>query len=118
MGRMILDGQAGNIPVIPEHSLAFFRRKYNAGKLLTASPGRKGPISFKYNEQGERITNYYCRGATPNLLPQREYDRILKTYGPDHRETRDFDFTVKEPKRNKVKKPRGQTHYNSFDWVI
>lgn len=88
------------------------RSYYNSGKLIKAQPVRKGPISFRYNSEGERLS---FKRAT-KLLTEEEYQQILARYGPDLRTNEAIDFSYKMTPLPKNK--GGRPCYKSFDWCI
>lgn len=109
--QKLLDTQAGRIPVRSRYSIKAYRSYYNKGTLLPKK-GRHGPISFGYNEAGERLSNKNSK----KLLEQEEYEAILKRYGPEHRGTEPFDWSYRlvPPPPNRG----GRPSYKSFDWCI
>lgn len=95
------------------YSLPSMRGRYNRGELIPSHNGvRKGPISFRYNDKGEKISNYNYH----HLMKPEEYDIVVARYGPDNRSTQDFDWSYKlvAPPKNKG----GRPSYKSFDWCI
>ena len=96
----------------PCYTIPYYRGYYNRGKLIKAQSPRRGPISFRYNDQGERLSFR----TDKRLLNEEEYQQTLALYGPDERSTQDFDFSYKLAALPKNK--GGRPSYDSFDWCI
>ncbi len=94
-------------------TVQYYRYRYNSGRLFHGiKEKRKGPISFKYNHNGDRITF----SGQKTLLSEKELKLTLERYGPDERRTQDFNWHVQV--NHPVKKKLGRQTYESFDWVI
>lgn len=96
-----------------QDTVQYYRYRYNRGILFPTHPGRIGPISFKYNINGERIS-FYSPKEVP--LSEKEYEATIKRYGPDKRREGDFNWHVQV--NHPVRKPKGIPTYESFDWCI
>lgn len=96
-----------------QDSVQYYRYRYNRGCLFPTRPGRIGPISFKYNMEGERIS-FLTEKERP--LSDKEYQRTLDRFGPDIRREQDFNWHVQE--NHPVRQPKGRRTYESFDWCI
>lgn len=99
--------------VCRQDTVQYYRYRYNTGILFPTRPGRKGPISFKYNSEGERISFYSAKEAP---LSEKEYQGTIERYGPDIRTEGDFNWHVQV--NHPVVKPKGRLTYDSFDWCI
>lgn len=94
------------------NTVSSYRQLYNKGKLVCANKGiRPGPISFKYNSDGERIS-FFSR----KLLSEAEFNLIMGRYGPENRLTQDFDWVAVNRRRGKPEPKK--TKYDSLDWCI
>lgn len=113
MQRLLLTYNRGEA----EHksdTVGYYRYRYNKGYILRNKPDkRKGPISFKYNSEGERIS---YRGTTGKLLTEKEYELTIKRFGPDERREADFNWRVQV--HHPVRQKKGRQTYESFDWCI
>ena len=96
-----------------QDSLQYYRFRYNSGRLFPTRPGRKGPISFKYNAAGERLSFY---SPKPFLMKDKEYQLTMSRYGPDIRREQDFNWHVQLC--HPVKGASGRKAYKNFDWCI
>lgn len=109
--QQIFAWYCGELPHSKQRSIACHRNYYNLGKLRSQKNTRDGPISFAYNEIGQ-IVDYLDRPLTQEAIQKK-----LDLYGPDRRDTQQFDWeTVKMFSR--AKKPLGRPTYKSFDWCI
>ena len=94
-------------------SVATYRQRYNSGKLVYGTEGKRfGPISFRYNIKGERLSRF-----SNNPLCEGEYKHIMRTYGPEVR-TEHPPFEWKAVARKKQASKKKQSEYDSFDWCI
>lgn len=96
-----------------QSSVQYYRYRYNGGFLFPTKGKRKGPISFKYNQDGDKISLYNPKGG---LLSQKEHDRMIQKFGPDIRLEQDFNIHIQ--KHDRVRRKPGPPTYESFDWCI
>lgn len=95
-----------------EDTLPYIRGRYNRGELFTSRPGRRGPISFRYNERGERLK---FKGT--HLMTEADYEDAIRRYGPDSKqEITPFDWKAVKPKPTPKRKKKDS--YDSFNWCI
>lgn len=111
--QRLLAAQSGLISKKRQDSVQYYRYRYNSGYLRPQDGPRKGPISFKYDANGDRIS-FYGNKDTP--LTKAQFDRTIERYGPDIRGDAEFNWHVQV--NHPVVKPKGRPSYESFDWCI
>ena len=109
--QVLMEYHSGKTKYNKWNSFAMYRERYNRGRLPQWEGTRTGPISFPYNENGDRCS--YNSVA----LSQKQIDKKLETYGPDRRDSREFDFDT-VAMQTRTKKKLGRPTYESFDWCI
>jgi hypothetical protein len=97
-----------------EDTLTYWRARYNRGDIFPDRRPRTGPISFRYDENGDRLGFFGAK----KLLTQEGYEQALRQYGHDNRPGAEFDWKEVKARGYQVRKKNVKRKASSHPPVV